>query len=124
MGHGVQPLLIKDEPQLLAVPCGAPQDGCARGEGRDKLHRGWERRVMRKIQSSEITGQLIIQGGTTNDQSRVKFLTGIHLFRLVQQELDPQPLKDFLGRRRRKNFNGRTGERKDEIARANRITSL
>ena len=56
---------------------------------------------MRKIQSSEITGQLIMQGGTTNDQSRVKFLTGIHLFRLVQEELDPQLLKDFLGRRKK-----------------------
>ena len=101
MGHRVQLLPIKDEPQLLAVPCGAPQDGCARGEGRDKLHRGWGRRVMRKIQSSEILGQLIIKGGTANDQSRVRVLAGGHLFWLVQEELNPQPLKDFLGRRKK-----------------------
>ena len=122
MGHRVQLLPIKDEPQLVAVPCGTPQNGRARGEGRDKLHRGWGRRVMRKIQfPSEILGQLIIKGGTANDQSRVRVLAGGHLFWLVQEELDPQPLKDFLGRRRR---NVTVKLEKDESARANRITSL
>jgi len=40
VGHRVHPLLVKDEPELLTVPCGGPEGGGIWSKGWDELHRG------------------------------------------------------------------------------------